>query len=71
VNASGEFFGVAEMTCPVDFNKETTFWQQDKWSGCFPVKWHFIKDVPNTNFQHIILENKKNKPVTNNRDAQE
>ncbi|KAI3878834.1 hypothetical protein MKX03_013974, partial [Papaver bracteatum] len=71
VNASREFFGVVEMTCPVNFNKDKTFWQQDKWSGSFHVKWHFIKDVPNTNFRHIILENNKNKPVTNSGDAQE
>ncbi|KAI3882909.1 hypothetical protein MKW92_000416 [Papaver armeniacum] len=71
VNASGQFCGVAEMTGPVDFNKDMNFWQQDKWSGSFPVKWHFIKDVPNTNFRHIILENNENKPVTNSRDTQE
>ncbi|MCL7047167.1 hypothetical protein MKW94_029802 [Papaver nudicaule] len=71
VNASGQFCGVAEMTGPVDFNKDMNFWQQDKWSGSFPVKWHFIKDVPNSNFRHIILENNENKPVTNSRDTQE
>ncbi|KAG2721225.1 hypothetical protein I3760_02G071800 [Carya illinoinensis] len=71
VNASGQFCGVAEMVGPVDFNKDMAFWQQDKWSGSFPVKWHIIKDVPNTNFRHIILENNENKPVTNSRDTQE
>lgn len=71
VNASGQFCGVAEMIGPVDFNKDMNFWQQDKWSGSFPVKWHIIKDVPNTNFRHIILENNENKPVTNSRDTQE
>ncbi|KAJ8560477.1 hypothetical protein K7X08_022337 [Anisodus acutangulus] len=71
VNASGQFCGVAEMTGPVDFYKDMDFWQQDKWSGSFPVKWHFIKDVPNPNFRHIILENNENKPVTNSRDTQE
>ncbi|KAJ7955301.1 YTH domain family protein 2 [Quillaja saponaria] len=71
VNASGQFCGVAEMVGPVDFNKDMDFWQQDKWSGSFPVKWHIIKDVPNTNFRHIILENNENKPVTNSRDTQE
>ncbi|XP_021889487.1 YTH domain-containing family protein 3-like [Carica papaya] len=71
VNASGQFCGVAEMVGPVDFHKDMHFWQQDKWSGSFPVKWHFIKDVPNTNFRHIILENNENKPVTNSRDTQE
>lgn len=71
VNASGQFCGVAEMTGPVDFHKDMDFWQQDKWTGSFPVKWHIIKDVPNTNFRHIILENNENKPVTNSRDTQE
>lgn len=71
VNASGQFCGVAEMIGPVDFLKDMDFWQQDKWSGSFPVKWHFIKDVSNSSFRHIILENNENKPVTNSRDTQE
>ncbi|XP_027369139.1 YTH domain-containing protein ECT4-like isoform X2 [Abrus precatorius] len=71
VNASGQFCGVAEMVGPVDFNKDMDFWQQDKWCGSFAVKWHIIKDVPNANFRHIILENNENKPVTNSRDTQE
>ncbi|MCI06848.1 hypothetical protein A2U01_0027909, partial [Trifolium medium] len=71
VNASGQFCGVAEMVGPVDFYKDMDFWQQDKWSGSFPVKWHIIKDVPNGNFRHIILENNEFKPVTNSRDTQE
>ncbi|OIV95956.1 hypothetical protein TanjilG_27060 [Lupinus angustifolius] len=71
VNASGQFCGVAEMVGPVDYNRDMNFWQQDKWSGSFPVKWHFIKDVQNSNFRHIILENNEHKPVTNSRDTQE
>ncbi|KAF8412606.1 hypothetical protein HHK36_000575 [Tetracentron sinense] len=71
VNASGQFCGVAEMIGPVDFNKNMDFWQQDKWNGFFPVKWHIIKDIPNPQFRHIILENNENKPVTNSRDTQE
>ncbi|KAL3701439.1 hypothetical protein R1sor_019461 [Riccia sorocarpa] len=71
VNASGQFCGVAEMTSPVDFNRSVDFWQQDKWSGRFSVKWHVIKDIPNCQFRHIILENNDNKPVTNSRDTQE
>ncbi|KAK7303636.1 hypothetical protein RJT34_14547 [Clitoria ternatea] len=70
VNASGQFCGVAEMVGAVDIDKNMDFWQQDKWSGSFPVKWHIIKDVPNSNFRHIILENNENKPVTNSRDTQ-
>ncbi|MFQ6620874.1 hypothetical protein Gotur_002340 [Gossypium turneri] len=71
VNASGQFCGVAEMIGSVDFQKEMDFWQQDKWSGSFPVKWHIIKDVSNSHFRHIIVENNENKPVTNSRDTQE
>ncbi|XP_019056796.1 PREDICTED: uncharacterized protein LOC104802611 isoform X2 [Tarenaya hassleriana] len=71
VNASGLFCGVAEMTGPVAFDRDMDFWQQDKWSGSFPVKWHIIKDVPNSCFRHIILQNNENKPVTNSRDTQE
>ncbi|XP_017606658.1 YTH domain-containing protein ECT4 isoform X2 [Gossypium arboreum] len=71
VNASAQFCGVAEMVGPVDFDKSVDYWQQDKWSGQFPVKWHIIKDVPNSQLRHIILENNDNKPVTNSRDTQE
>lgn len=71
VNASGQFCGVAEMIGRVDFNKNMDFWQQDKWNGWFPVKWHIIKDVPNSQLRHIILENNESKPVTNSRDTQE
>lgn len=59
------------MTGPVDFSKSVDFWQQDKWNGRFPVVWHIIKDIPNCQFRHIILENNDNKPVTNSRDTQE
>ena len=59
------------MIGPVDFDRSVDYWQQDKWSGQFPVKWHIIKDVPNNLLWHIILENNDNKPVTNSRDTQE
>ncbi|XP_038701782.1 YTH domain-containing protein ECT4-like isoform X2 [Tripterygium wilfordii] len=71
VNTSGQFVGLAEMVGPVDFDKTLGYWQQDKWTGCFPVKWHIVKDVPNNLLKHIILENNENKPVTNSRDTQE
>ncbi|XP_042445978.1 YTH domain-containing protein ECT2-like [Zingiber officinale] len=71
VNASGQFVGVAEMVGPVNFNKTVDYWQHDKWIGCFPLKWHIIKDVPNSIMKHITLENNENKPVTNSRDTQE
>ncbi|KAH8523041.1 hypothetical protein H0E87_003631 [Populus deltoides] len=71
VNTSGQFVGLAEMTGRVDFDKSVEYWQQDKWTGYFPVKWHFVKDVPNSLLKHITLENNENKPVTNSRDTQE
>ncbi|KAL4304546.1 hypothetical protein GQ457_10G026690 [Hibiscus cannabinus] len=71
VNASAQFCGVAEMVGPVDFDKSVDYWLQNKWSGQFPVKWHIIKDVPNNQFRHILLESNDNKPVTNSRDTQE
>lgn len=71
VNGSGQFVGVAEMMGPVIFEKNMDFWQLDKWSGFFPVKWHIIKDIPNTQLRHIILENNDNRPVTYTRDTQE
>ncbi|ESQ38866.1 hypothetical protein EUTSA_v10022464mg [Eutrema salsugineum] len=71
VNTSGQFVGLAEMVGPVDFNQTFEYWQQDKWIGCFPVKWHIVKDIPNSSLRHITLENNENKPVTNSRDTQE
>ncbi|XP_059636702.1 YTH domain-containing protein ECT3-like [Cornus florida] len=71
VNASGQFCGMAEMVGPVDFENNADHWQQDRWTGQFPVQWHIIKDVPNSRFRHILLENNDNKPVTHSRDTQE
>ncbi|KAJ6381255.1 hypothetical protein OIU77_030021 [Salix suchowensis] len=71
VNASGQFCGVAEMVGPVDFEKDAEYWQQDRWNGQFPVQWHIVKDVPNSRFRHILLENNDNKPATHSRDSQE
>lgn len=71
VNGSGQFMGLAEMIGPVDFKKTMDFWQQDRWNGFFPVKWHIVKDIPNNVFRHIILENNDNNAVTKSRDTQE
>ncbi|GAB2266801.1 hypothetical protein Dimus_001790 [Dionaea muscipula] len=71
VNASGQFVGLAEMVGRVDFDRTLDFWQQDKWTGCIPIKWHIVKDVPNSLLKHIKLENNEDKPVTNSRDTQE
>ncbi|CAL1385596.1 unnamed protein product [Linum trigynum] len=71
VNGSGQFVGLAEMTGMVDFKKDMDFWQVDKWSGFFPLKWYIIKDIPNSQLRHIVLENNDNRPVTFSRDTQE
>lgn len=71
VNSSGQFCGVGEMIGEVDFTKSVNYWQQEKWTGSFPVKWIIIKDVPNSQLRHITIENNDNKPVTNSRDTQE
>ncbi|CAJ1963754.1 unnamed protein product [Sphenostylis stenocarpa] len=71
VNASRQFVGVAEMVGPVDFKNDMNFWKLDKYNGFFPIKWHIIKDVPNSKFVHIILPSNENKPVTFTRDTQE
>lgn len=71
VNGSGQFLGLAEMIGPVDFDKNMDFWKQDKWSGFFPVRWHIVKDIPNSRLRHIILEYNDNRPVTFTRDTQE
>lgn len=71
MNASGQFVGLAEMFGPVDLNKTMNFWQQDRWHGFFPVKWHIIKDIPNALFRNIVLENNDNRRVTASRDTQE
>ncbi|KAK4258265.1 hypothetical protein QN277_007734 [Acacia crassicarpa] len=71
VNTSGQFVGLAEMIGPVDFDRSVEYWQQDKWNGCFPLKWHIVKDIPNNLLRHITLDNNENKPVTNSRDTQE
>jgi hypothetical protein len=47
------------------------FWFEGKWTGCFPVKWHIVKDVPNHQLRRIVLPNNENKPVTHSRDTQE
>lgn len=59
------------MIGPVDFDRSVEYWQQDKWNGCFPLKWHVVKDIPNNLLRHITLDNNENKPVTNSRDTQE
>lgn len=72
INSSGCFCGVAVMTGPVDFDKAFTGWSMhDKWTGLFPVKWIYVKDVSNKLLAHITLSNNGNKPITTSRNTQE
>ncbi|KAL6897939.1 hypothetical protein ACP4OV_006898 [Aristida adscensionis] len=71
VNRSTRFCGVAEMIGPVDFQKDMDFWSKDRWIGSFPVRWHIIKNVHNSKFRNIWLQNNENKSVTFSRDTQE
>jgi hypothetical protein len=71
VNASGQFSGMAQMESAIDYTKKFGAWAQDKWSGTFAIKWIHVKDLPNSQFRHILLTNNENKPVTNSRDTQE
>lgn len=63
--------GIAEMIGRVDFSKDLDFWQLDRWSGFFPVKWHILKDIPHSALRHIILKENDNRDVTYTRDTQE
>jgi hypothetical protein len=71
VNGSGHFCGMCEMVSRVDPARTIDLWSQDKWKGCFQVRWIFVKDVPNYALRNVRLENNENKPVTNSRDTQE
>mmetsp|Transcript_70905 Transcript_70905/g.152787 ORF Transcript_70905/g.152787 Transcript_70905/m.152787 type:complete len:80 (-) Transcript_70905:246-485(-) len=64
---------MARMTEAVTENSnQNNIWVQDgKWSGMFGVEWIFLKDIPNKQFRHILIEANENKPVTNSRDTQE
>jgi hypothetical protein len=53
---------------PVDFDRTVEYWQQDRWTHYFSVKWHIIKDITDNALRHITLENN---PVTNSRDTHE
>ena len=59
------------MESALDYTKKFGSWGQDKWNGTFQIKWTYIKDIPNSQFRHIVLANNENKPVTNSRDTQE
>ena len=61
---------MAQMESAIDYTKKFGAWAQDKWSGTFAIRWIIVKDLPNSQFRHILLANNENKPVTNSRDTQ-
>ncbi|CAN0392956.1 unnamed protein product, partial [Discosporangium mesarthrocarpum] len=42
----------------------------NRWRSQFPVRWIFVKDLPNSLLRHMTLSNNDNKPVAASRDAQ-
>lgn len=51
---SQQFLGVAEMVS--DFDPKNSFkywWEGCKWFGSFEVKWIYIKDIKDKQFDHI------------------
>jgi YTH domain-containing family protein len=59
------------MVGPVDYQNDLNFWCMDKWTRSFPVTWHIIRNIHNSNFQNILVQNNEYKPVTSSRDTQE
>ncbi|VDI01146.1 YTH domain-containing family protein [Mytilus galloprovincialis] len=71
VSGSYQFCGMAHMMSPVDLNTYISGWEYSGFKGKFAVKWIYIKNILNSVFRYIRLENNENKPVTNSRDTQE
>lgn len=52
---SGQFSGVAEMVGEVKFNLIFNYWWEElKWSGNFPIKWLYVKDVHHDDVEGIV-----------------
>ena len=45
--------------------------QANKWVGNIKISWHYVKDIPNKNFKHLLNQMNEYKPVSNSRDTQE
>ena len=83
VNSSGQFCCVAEQVSSVSLSAPSAdFWQQAKWGGHLALRWHCVKDVPNSALRHILMDAAPaegvlpprcllGKPVTNSRDVQQ
>ncbi|KER21495.1 hypothetical protein T265_10186 [Opisthorchis viverrini] len=68
VRSSGYLSGVAEMIGPVNPQKRCSIWQDARFRGEIPVRWLYVKNVPNNLMKHIIVDSR---PVTSLRDTSE
>ncbi|KAF8560731.1 hypothetical protein P879_04625 [Paragonimus westermani] len=71
VRSSGYLSGVAEMIGPVNPQKRRSIWNDTRFRGEIPVRWLYVKNVPNNLLKHILIESHDNRPVTGLRDASE
>ncbi|CAL8068391.1 unnamed protein product [Calicophoron daubneyi] len=71
VRSSGYLSGVAEMTGPVNPQKRCSIWLDARFRGEIPVRWLYVKNVPNHLLKHISIESYDNRPVTVLRDTSE
>lgn len=69
--SSGYLSGVAEMVGPVNPQKKCSIWQDSRFRGEIPVRWIYVKNVPNNLVKHILIESYDNRPVTVLRDTSE
>lgn len=54
---SGQFTGVAQMVGEVRFNLIFNYWWEElKWSGNFPVKWIYVKDLHHDTVSHLAVD---------------
>lgn len=64
---SGQFAGVAQMTGEVRFNLIFNYWWEElKWSGNFPVKWVYVKDLHHDAVSHLVVDDT---PITRLKDG--
>ena len=38
-------------------------WQLIEWNSFFPLRWHIVKDIPNTLSHHIFLQDNNSRPI--------
>ncbi|CAM9675884.1 unnamed protein product, partial [Phaeothamnion confervicola] len=70
-NSTNCFCGIAEMVGPVEFKVSERRREECAGSASFPIRWVFVKNVPNRLLKQITLPNCDNRPLTGTRDAQE